>query len=451
MAGRRILDAAALLNASRAVASKHFALRATQLEAYSKTSSLAKAVKGQTDRVTLTVEAASALARRFNEPATSYTTHTQDLESASQVGSVPGKDNVERPNTAAEVKEGLEQDHFYERSDANTTVDPLPDGELGVKQEKAKRHPLPDGSILPAESGNVMLSSGEDVFSSRSQTDPAKVPLAEESGVVAKSLQPESSGRSSIPTPSGRPTQPSAEEAKVLQRQAESQIPAKTAEPPPTGTFLPQTNVSSEAEAAELGVDQEQDVFYSPPTTATAVLSALPRVKVPKFTENAQEGDEHVPDEQINQDVFYSSSRHRQEKPIQESQAVPEQDQPSQDMYAEMFHSPRVAKLLGGRGKRKTTPDSLEMQGAKGTPVDQTSLAHNKDQDTFNVRTSAQEAPKAHEASTLPENRTSSFQAKEEDVHGLAADIAKDADTSSTSGPEVSIQWISRVCNILIH
>lgn len=444
MAGRRILDAAALFNASRAVASKHVALRAHQLDVYSKTSSLAKAVKGQTDRVTLTVEAASALARRFNEPVSSYSTSTHGPESEMQCASVPRKENVDRVNLNPELKEGLIQDHFYERSEGNSTNDPVPEGELGIKQVKAKRHPLPDGSIPPAESDIAVSDGEEDVISTRPQNEPTKAPLARENAVAQGRLEPKSSGRSSIPTPSKLGTQPSAEERKTSQRQAEAQIPATTAEPPPTGTSVPHTSASSDAETAELGVGQEQDVFYSPSTTATPVLSALPRVKVPKFTEDTQESVEHVPDGQINQDVYYSSRRHKLDQPVPQSQAVPEQDQPFEDMYADIFHSPRVAKLLGGHGTRGGSSNALELQGGKGTPIERTDMSGRKDQDTFNVRTSVQEITKLVEPPTLPEAGTSATEAKEEDVHELAADLAKDAQTSSPSGAQVSINCTSR-------
>lgn len=444
MAGRRILDAAAIFNASRAVTSKHVALRAHQLDVYSKTSSLAKAVKGQTDRFTLTVEAASALARRFNEPISSYSTSTRGPESEMQGASVPRKENVDRVNANVELKEGLEQDHFYERSEGNSLNDPVPEGVLEIKQEKAERHPLPDGSIPPAESDIAVSKGGEDVFSTRPQNEPTKAPLAIENAVVQGRLGPESSGRSSIPTPSKLGTQLSAEEAKVFQRQAEAQIPARTAEPPPTRTSVRQKSASTDAETAELGVGQEQDVFYSPSATATPILSALPRVKVPKFTEDTQESDEHVPDGQINQDVFYSSRRHKEDQPVPRSQAAPEHDEPSEDMYADIFHSPKIAKLLGGHGNRRGTPDALKLQGARATPIERTKMSGEKDQDTFNVRTSVQEVTKPVEPSTLPRAGTSATEAREEDVHKLAADLAKDAQISSSSGAQVSIDCTSR-------
>ncbi|KAK5742494.1 hypothetical protein LTR17_003296 [Elasticomyces elasticus] len=67
MSGKRLLDAAALLSTSSSIAKQHFALRRQQWDVYTRTSSLAKAVKSQTDRVTVTAAAAAELARRFNE------------------------------------------------------------------------------------------------------------------------------------------------------------------------------------------------------------------------------------------------------------------------------------------------------------------------------------------------------------------------------------------------
>ena len=66
MSGRRLLDAVAVFKASRAIAAKHIALRQNQINDYNKTSSLTKAVRSQTDRVTLTAKAALTLAERLN-------------------------------------------------------------------------------------------------------------------------------------------------------------------------------------------------------------------------------------------------------------------------------------------------------------------------------------------------------------------------------------------------
>jgi aarF domain-containing kinase len=67
MAGRRILDAAKLIQAARSVVKQHVALRSEQLERYNRTSTLAKQAKTQSDRILLTLQAAAALAKRLNE------------------------------------------------------------------------------------------------------------------------------------------------------------------------------------------------------------------------------------------------------------------------------------------------------------------------------------------------------------------------------------------------
>lgn len=67
MSGRRVLDAIQLLNVSKAVAAKHFAIRTRQLDVYTRTSSLTKGIKEQADGLILTAQAAAALARRFDD------------------------------------------------------------------------------------------------------------------------------------------------------------------------------------------------------------------------------------------------------------------------------------------------------------------------------------------------------------------------------------------------
>lgn len=99
------------------VAKQHFALRSQQLDTYSKTSTLARAVKNQTDRVTLTVRAAVALAGRFNEAGTTHqSTYASPARSRpEQAQPVPGRDAVGQEKQSQNKKEGLRQDHHYER------------------------------------------------------------------------------------------------------------------------------------------------------------------------------------------------------------------------------------------------------------------------------------------------------------------------------------------------
>ena len=72
MAGKRLLDAAKLFNAGQSIAKQHIVLRQQQWDVYSRTSGVAKAVKSQTDRVTVTAGAAYELVKRFNETGPSW-------------------------------------------------------------------------------------------------------------------------------------------------------------------------------------------------------------------------------------------------------------------------------------------------------------------------------------------------------------------------------------------
>ena len=431
MSGRRLLDAAALFKASRGVASKHLSLRSHQLDTYSRTSSLAKVVKSQADRVTLTVRAAAALNQRFNGP--DYSTQTQRPHGPKSEVQVPGERNVDGESKLG-VKQGLEQDHFYKRSEANTVAQPVPKRNLGVHQEEAKARPLPDGSIPPAESDALRSTRDEDVFSRPQRTSPTKDPLPESR---PEELRPQSSVASTIPKPARETSQLPADRARQLQRQYEDQIPSQSAEPPPAR----QSN--QDTELSERAVDQEKDIYYTPPSNISPVLSALPRVKVPKVTADAQESDEHVPDGEINQDVFYSSRATITDHALPASQAVPEQETPSEDMYSDIFHSSRVAKMLGGGRRQNENPKGLELPGANDTPIEQTKRAEFKDQETFNSRSSTEEASEATQANDNPALPEASVQHADEDIHKLAADMAEDAQSS--------VSQTTEVCSILLY
>lgn len=82
MAGKRLVDAALLLNATSNIAKQHAHVRSEQLNAWSRTSTIAKAVQTQTDRVVLTAQAAAAIAHRLNEePPSSSRSATQTRRS----------------------------------------------------------------------------------------------------------------------------------------------------------------------------------------------------------------------------------------------------------------------------------------------------------------------------------------------------------------------------------
>ena len=432
MSGKRLLDAAAMFKASRRVATKYLAYRRHQFDAYSKTSTLARAVKNQTDRITLTVRAASALAERFNGSGHEYSTQAKESSRPGQDAPVPSKASVEGAADTLEKKQGLEQDHFYEKSPKNTTTEPLHDDQLGVKQERAKRYPLPDGSIPPVEAEVGQAKRDKDVFSGIPRTERAKEPSYEHVKEPHISLEPSSSNSSSIIRPSAEAERPSTDEAKKLQRQAEKQIPSQAAEPPPTEATEPRVAMCSGVGARELGVGQQQDVFYSPSPKAGKVLSALPRVKLPKATADTQESDPHVHDEQINQDVFYSSAPVSREEAVPQGQALPEQEGPSDEMYSELFHSPKVAKMLKGQPQQGKSAKGLDLPGANDAQPKDMKSSKEKDQATFTLRTPDCVDQTAKNAATEPQDTSS-----EEDARNFAEELAQDA-RKGLSSAEVS-------------
>jgi aarF domain-containing kinase len=78
MSGKRLIDAAKLLSVGGSVVKKHASIRREQWDLFAKTSSLVKAVRSQTDRVTVTVGAAVELAKRFNETGPSWQRGPED-------------------------------------------------------------------------------------------------------------------------------------------------------------------------------------------------------------------------------------------------------------------------------------------------------------------------------------------------------------------------------------
>lgn len=416
MTGRRLLDVAAIFKASRGVAAKHVALRQDQLDIYSKTSSLAKAIKSQTDRVTLTVKAASVLAERFNGPGSDHSTQASQSRRSPQGASIPSQGGASGTAEELERKDGLFQDHFYERSDQNAAAEPPPDGNLVVKQEKAKRYPLPDGSILPAETAEAPKRDTES-YSELPQSEPKKAPLTDGREDADEGLQPTSSGRTSIPDPAEGTEFATPERAKNLQQQAEKQTPIQVAELPPA------------AHSEEPGLDaiEDRDVLYTP--SSPDGQGALPGFKSPNNAEDAPKSDDNVPDAQVSQDPKYSPSSKNVEQPIPQAQAVPEQEQISDEAYTELFHSPKVARILGGQPKPSKPSKGLEMSGAQGIPVKQTKSPQEKDQVSYSIRTSGKESQDGiHSSPTEMVDSKPSQAEGNEDVHDLAADMAKDAE-----------------------
>lgn len=387
MAGRRLLDAAKLFNASRSIAKQHIALRSQQWEVYTQTSSLAKAVKSQTDRITVTARAAYALTRRFNEDRPSYTTGSSS-ESQTQNAAysqyynepIPRRETQGSEGVEGE-KEGLQQDHHYGRPEGNATTESPAGNDLDVKQEKARRDPLPDGTIPPGE------------------------PIPSEKSTA------------------GHSHEHSPNELRRLQRQAESQIPSSSAD---------------SQEASSWGAPSPgQDSFSTRSEATTPDLSSLPRTKIPKHAEDAQGSDEHLQDGQINADVYYSSKGRNPTQQIPSNEAVPEQEGVSGNINTDVFHSPRISSLLGGRDDARKAYE-MKMRAARRTPIDRTPLAEGTDQETFSVRqTDDTPAAASGSESSISPLSAEPTQTSEAETLKFAESLAKDAQSAAAVAAEV--------------
>ncbi|KAK5070967.1 hypothetical protein LTR64_003942 [Lithohypha guttulata] len=303
MSRKRILDAVALLRAGRKVAYNHFQIRLSQAEVYAKTSSL---TKGLRQRYPLT---ASILSQQIRQATSGHRSHN-----------IPQADKQAGSQGSSGQEQGIQQDHHYERSEDNSVATEASQQQIEPAQAEAQRRPLPDGTIPPLNSAIGQEAGDAESEPGRPIIETSQAPLEQQSEQNALSVK--SSGQSSIPNPQTSPL--SSKEARIAQRQSESQIPAASADPP--------------SDEPEFSIEQEKDVYYQPPDQATPVLSSLPRVKVPKTENDVQGGDSHVAKDGINADVFYSGAE-------AETQA------PTEEQLEQLFHTPRAAALLGKKNK----------------------------------------------------------------------------------------------------
>jgi aarF domain-containing kinase len=333
MSGKRLLDAAALFKASRAVVSKHVELRRHNAEIYSKTSSLAKAVKNQTDRVTLTVQAASALAGRFGNSQSQYPPE-HVVDSAQFYSQEEARTQKQPP---WQDGHSTLKDSFNERSTENAAQPPLPSTSLHIQQEEAQSVPLADGSIPPLP---VDLGS-----SSTFEVEPHATSAAE------------------------------------------TQIPGHTVQ----------------AAAFEAKADVRSDVYYTPSTESAPAADSLPEIQIPKDTVDAQKQDQSH-GSGIDQDVFYSPRAHGND-----SEAAQDQKEISEDMYAGLFHSPKVAKMMTQNPYDKREPKKMESPPAQRLSEPIASI------------------PQANANVTDASKETTRSSTTEAEMHDLASELVADA------------------------
>lgn len=194
MAGKRLIDAAKLFSAGTNVAKQHVSLRRQQWEVYSQTSTLAKAVKNQTDRVTVTAAAAIELAKRFNESTPTWQQQQQETQARGR-GAGQSRQGAESADT---VREGV----YAATASADTVA---PETSQQVKERVQAIKPTLEAAkdqVLGSEAGkdDGTLSSQRKRELQRqaesqipSQTADAQPPTARAGGEDTFSDRPESS------------------------------------------------------------------------------------------------------------------------------------------------------------------------------------------------------------------------------------------------------------------
>lgn len=415
MTGRQILDAMYVLKASRSVLAKHIGLRRRQLDVYSKTSSLAKAIPTQTSRFPFIARAVSNLADQVKtSPNPGLSSRTGPQFSSKHDPQMTRSENIRGKDSIS----GRQSAHFDTNLGANPTTDHVAGEGLGTRVENE--------AALSAKDEKPSPSRGRDTFSNRSTAESQHDSLANTDGKSAECLQPNSTNRTSIPTPSKHENSMEPDRARKLQRLAERQVPSVSAEAhPPSGTRIPTSNHTQ----GEIDTNKQQDVFFTRSVHANPVLSSLPRVKLPTNTTSTQGGIENLSDTDINQDVFYSAKPSRSSAP--DIQALPEEGQPSDTIYSEIFHSPRVARLLK-REDRKGGSQDLHLKKER--------LSHEAKEESV----SNTPPPSSGPADSLERK-------KAESARQLAEDIAEESTLSTSRSSEVSFKLHLSRSHILMN
>ena len=406
MAGSRLVDASKIVKAARGIALHHVSLRSLQIVNYQETSSLWASVRSFARpflrvRDSSSTSTSTAWKSSFSSKANTSVTSTHNLV-------VPGIEHLVKSNGQNKRQKEILQDHFYEKSSANSTADSPPKSSVSVIQEKANEDPLPDGSI-PGLSGwnpDSVEKSGSQPSSSFS-----KQPSLEETV--------------------------RANDARKAHRQAETQIPSHEAK---LSRSVSTTDDASVSSSSELGPEQERDVHYAPSSHAKPNLSSLPRVKLPKISLNVQETDERVTSKAINQDVFHSSKPTDHDFTILNSQTLLDRNEPDEDTYSKLFHSPKVARMLQKKHHLDTSKDDIALQHLKGAATEQRKPAATVDNENSTARD--------RNLSTIGNEATK--RSSEENAAKLGTDIANGT-TPTSGGLNVSLTPNTHIVHPLMH
>lgn len=424
MAAKRLLEALAVFKALRSVVAKHTALRQDQLDAYSKTSSLAKAARSQAAQFPRILRATSALRDSIN--GSTYTSITRTSSTSRRAhDSVPSYKSANGTSGNNDITEDSAKGNSHETLEDKTVIESSP---KNVNQNKAKESPASDRSEPQIKSAAYKTQPFGAAASQNPETGFHEEPLRD------KGKQVDNNDPADFSYKSSTSQELSAEKARKSQWQAENHIPSQTAEPPPAAASEPDKVEVSNNSKSDLDRAKEQEVFYSPSTETDNALSALPRVKIPKNTEDKQQSDKHVSDEQIDQEVFYSTVSNGEGE---EKQGASEKKQLPDEMLTELFHSPRAAKLLQGKQNEVNKREGFNLHAVQATPIRQSTLPSEQDQDTFSRRPNLEGPENIVSSETLKDQKPAASQQMEE-IPRLDTNIAQGSEQLPSKKASVS-------------
>jgi aarF domain-containing kinase len=274
MSGQRLLDAIQFLNVTKSVATKHLAVRQRQLDVFTRTSSLTKGIKSQTDGLILTARAAAELAKRFNDSPSDHATNRSEPSPPTQADQFRVETQIPSSATGASKDTGTgildvspQQEEFYR-----------PSGEPAPESAGTPR------VIIPRATNDTQVGFDKDI-----NADVFRSPIA-----------------------------------------------------------------ATSVAAGGIAISPQQEESYQPSPEPAAASTETPRNQISQATSTTQMGI----DKDINANVYQSS--------MGTGKAATEPQNLSEDMMKDIFHSPRVARVLS----RKPPADSrFRVESKKREPI----------------------------------------------------------------------------------
>ena len=366
MSGKRILDALAIVKATRTVASNHTRLRRQEFDTFKNTSSLINAFREGAYQAGIDIRNASVVARPRDGSG------PRSLSEARNPREVTILDrDIKESFTTTAKREGLEQDHSYGISKDQTPVAPLP---KQLKREREERNPLLEGTTPSTGNPTIISDAEADAFPDVQLSLSHKKHIAE---TVNNQSGPSGPGRA---TSLGQIEYTTPSSSYLIKEPQHQSVQQATGIDPELSTDDPPVLETASGED-ELRVDQEKDVYHKADSQASPVYSSLPRVKVPRNTENSQDDKKYTHSKGINQDVYYTTLQDTTRNMLPGTQSIPQHESIPEELYSEVFHSPRVARLLNRDNRKDESREELHIKGPERSLPHQRKAADVMDQE----------------------------------------------------------------------